>query len=89
MHNNTVYEWILSTTFTTSARAMSLQEIAPHLSAFVHSGDDILDLCCGTGFVSFWLAEQGARVTGIDFAIEQHIVLGKDQFLDLFTKRSQ
>ena len=68
MENNTVYEWLLSTTFTVSARAKSLQQFAPHLSAFVHAGDEILDLCCGAGFASFWMAERGARVTGLDFA---------------------
>lgn len=68
MNNNTVYEWILQTTFTVSARAKSLQRMEPHLSTLVHAGDEILDLCCGTGFVSFWFAERGASVTGMDFA---------------------
>lgn len=68
MDNNTVYEWILQTTFTAAARARSLEQMAPHLSSLVRGGDEILDLCCGAGFVSFWLAAQGARVTGMDFA---------------------
>lgn len=68
MDNNTVYEWILQTTFTVAARARSLEQMAPHLSNLVRDGDEVLDLCCGAGFVSLWLAEQGARVTGMDFA---------------------
>jgi SAM-dependent methyltransferase len=68
MDNNTVYQWILQTTFTVSAREKSLQSVKPHLLPFVHPGDEILDLCCGSGFVSFWFEEQGAKVTGMDFA---------------------
>lgn len=68
MNNNTVYEWILHSTFTVDARNSSLESAKPYLSTFVHPGDEVLDLCCGTGFVSFWLEEQGAKVTGMDFA---------------------
>jgi len=68
MDNNIVYEWILHSTFTIAARNSSLESAKPYLSTFVHPGDEILDLCCGTGFVSFWLEEQGAKVTGMDFA---------------------
>lgn len=68
MNNNTVYKWILYSTFTVAARMSSLESAKPYLSTFVHPGDKVLDLCCGTGFVSFWLEEQGAKVTGLDFA---------------------
>ena len=68
MDNNTVYEWILQTTFTVSAREKSLEGAKPHVSALVHPGDEILDVCCGSGFVSFWFEEQGAKVTAVDFA---------------------
>lgn len=68
MHNNTVYEWILPTTFTVAARAASLQKIKPYLSSILRDGDEILDLCCGSGYASFWLEESGAKVTGVDFA---------------------
>jgi SAM-dependent methyltransferase len=68
MDNNTVYEWILQTTFTVPARTRSLERMERYLSAIVRPGDEILDLCCGSGFVSFWFEEQGARVTGLDFA---------------------
>lgn len=68
MDNNTVYEWILSTTFTINARDESFSAIKPHLSTIVRAGDNILDLCCGSGFASFWFEKQGASVTGIDFA---------------------
>jgi 2-polyprenyl-3-methyl-5-hydroxy-6-metoxy-1,4-benzoquinol methylase len=32
------------------------------------NGLDVLDLGCGTGRMSRWLAAQGARVTGVDFS---------------------
>ena len=38
--------------------------------AAVQSGDHALDLCCGTGDVSFALAKCGATVTGLDFSKE-------------------
>lgn len=38
--------------------------------AVVRPGDLALDLCCGTGDISFALAQQGATVTGLDFSQE-------------------
>lgn len=78
MHNNTVYEWILHSTFTVSARQKSLQRIAPHLTGLVVDGDQVLDLCCGAGFVSFWFEQRGARVTAID-AAPYMIALAKEE----------
>lgn len=68
MDNNTVYEWILQTTFTVSNRAKSLYRMQPYLSPLVHAGDEVLDLCCGSGPMAFWFEEQEAKVTGIDLA---------------------
>jgi SAM-dependent methyltransferase len=68
MDNNTVYEWILQTTFTVSTRAQSFPCLEPNLSALVQPSDNVLDLCCGSGPMSFWFEEQGAKVTGVDFA---------------------
>jgi len=68
LNNNSVYEWILYSTFTAAKRESSLESAKPYLSSIVRPGDDILDLCCGTGFLSFWLERQGAKVTGMDFA---------------------
>lgn len=68
MENNTVYEWLLDSTFTVSARLESLQSAKPYLSHIIHPDDEILDLCCGSGFVSFWFEELGANVTALDFA---------------------
>jgi SAM-dependent methyltransferase len=76
--NNTVYEWILHSTFTVSAREQSLQSAKPHLSALVDPGDDILDLCCGSGFISFWFEKQRANVIAIDFA-PYMIALAKEE----------
>jgi demethylmenaquinone methyltransferase / 2-methoxy-6-polyprenyl-1,4-benzoquinol methylase len=36
--------------------------------AKIKSGDRALDLCCGTGDISFALAKNGAEVTGLDFS---------------------
>ena len=36
--------------------------------AGVRPGDRALDLCCGTGDITFALARQGADVTGLDFS---------------------
>jgi len=68
MNNNTVYEWILHSTFTVNTREKSLESAKPYLSPLVQQGDEVLDLCCGTGFVSFWLEGLGAKVMGVDFA---------------------
>ena len=38
--------------------------------ARVKTGDRALDLCCGTGDISFTLAKRGAEVTGLDFSKE-------------------
>lgn len=38
--------------------------------ARVKRGDRALDLCCGTGDISFALAQRGAEVTGLDFSKE-------------------
>ena len=55
MNDNTIYEWILHSAFTITAREHSLESVKPYLSVLVHSGDEVLELCCGTGFVSFWV----------------------------------
>src|ERR1700722_16376839 len=36
--------------------------------AAVKPGDRALDLCCGTGDITFALARRGAEVTGLDFS---------------------
>ncbi len=45
--------------------------------AAVQPGDQALDLCCGTGDISFALAQKGARVTGLDFSPEMLAVAGE------------
>lgn len=35
------------------------------------AGVDAIELGCGTGYVSFWMARRGARVTAIDISAEQ------------------
>jgi SAM-dependent methyltransferase len=62
-----LYKWILQE-FTLEGRATFVNYLGPHLTALVNPGDHVLDLCCGTGSFSFFLEEQGAKVTGIDFA---------------------
>lgn len=77
LENNTVYEWILQI-FSVSGRAENMLIMAKHLSPLVCPGDQALDLCCGAGPASFWLEEQGAKVTGVDFA-PYMITLAKDE----------
>jgi demethylmenaquinone methyltransferase/2-methoxy-6-polyprenyl-1,4-benzoquinol methylase len=36
--------------------------------AHLKAGDQALDLCCGTGDIALALAQQGARVVGLDFS---------------------
>jgi SAM-dependent methyltransferase len=67
MQNNTVYEWILPT-FAVSARAKSLRRMEPFLAPLVKPGDNVLDLCCGSGPACFWFERRGANVTGMDSA---------------------
>lgn len=45
--------------------------------ASVKAGDRALDLCCGTGDISFALARQGADVTGLDFSEAMLLVAEK------------
>ncbi|MGC3960471.1 MAG: bifunctional demethylmenaquinone methyltransferase/2-methoxy-6-polyprenyl-1,4-benzoquinol methylase UbiE [Verrucomicrobiota bacterium] len=45
--------------------------------AEVQPGDRALDLCCGTGDISFALAKCGATVTGLDFSKEMLAVAEK------------
>jgi demethylmenaquinone methyltransferase/2-methoxy-6-polyprenyl-1,4-benzoquinol methylase len=48
--------------------------------AQVQTGARALDLCCGTGDISFALARQGAQVTGLDFS---------PQMLEVAARRNQ
>lgn len=46
------------------------------------SGDTVLDICCGSGDLSFLLAEKAGptgKVTGLDFAKEQLVVASERQ----------
>ena len=46
--------------------------------AHVRPGDRALDLCCGTGDISFALAQRGAATTGLDFS-PQMLEVAKDR----------
>jgi SAM-dependent methyltransferase len=63
----TLYEWILQT-FTISSRERGLKIVEPYLAEIAQPGDNVLDLCCGTGRMSFWFEDLGATVTAVDFA---------------------
>lgn len=43
------------------------------------SGKDVIELGCGTGYVSAWMARRGARVTAIDNSREQLATAGRLQ----------
>ena len=78
-HDNTItlYRWILQE-FTIAARLQDVNKVTPHLSPLVKTGDRVLDLCCGSGPMSFWFEEQGAEVTAIDYA-SYMIALAREQ----------
>ena len=63
----TLYQWILEE-FVVAVRAKSMEILVQPLASLVRSGDQVLDLCCGTGPMSFWFEEQGAQVVAMDFA---------------------
>lgn len=48
-----------------------IPESEVHLLPDQISGLDVVELGCGTAYVSAWLARRGARVTGIDISEEQ------------------
>jgi SAM-dependent methyltransferase len=62
-----VFDWV-APELSVEARREFIEQIRPYLLELVRPGDDVLDLCCGTGPVAFMLEEHGARVTGIDLA---------------------
>ena len=62
-----VFEWFANQ-FTVAERADFLEAYGPVLASLFRPGEQVLDLGCGAGAIAFYLAEQGARVTGIDLA---------------------
>jgi len=48
-----------------------IPESEAHLLPKEVKGQDVIELGCGTAYVSAWLARRGARVTGIDNSSEQ------------------
>ena len=46
--------------------------------AGIQAGDRALDLCCGTGDITFALAKSGAEATGLDFSAEM-LEVAKDK----------
>ncbi len=50
--------------------------------ACIAQGGRALDLCCGTGDISFALARRGAEVTGLDFSAEMLAVAAERQHRD-------
>jgi SAM-dependent methyltransferase len=62
-----VFDWF-SNQQTVAARAEFVEKIGSVLTSLFRPGDRVLDLCCGAGAIAFFLADQGAEVTGIDLA---------------------
>jgi len=62
-----VFDWF-SNQFTVEARAGFLEQFGSVLTSLFQPGDRVLDLCCGAGAIAHFLEDQGAHVTGIDFA---------------------
>ena len=62
-----VFDWF-SNQHTIEARAEFVEQIGSVLTSLFQPGDRVLDLCCGAGAIAFYLEDQGANVTAIDFA---------------------
>ncbi len=62
------FDWFANQ-FTYDSRKEFIEQISPLLRSLLKPGDNVLDLCCGAGPITFFLEEQGAQqVTGIDLA---------------------
>jgi len=60
------FDWFANQ-FTYDSRKEFIEQISPLLRSLLKPGDNVLDLCCGAGPITFFLEEQGAQqVTGID-----------------------
>ena len=56
--------------------------------AQIKNGDRALDLCCGTGDISFALARAGAATTGLDFSAQMLEVAATIRFVSLLNVRT-
>ncbi len=61
------FDWFANQ-FTSVRRVEFIEKIYPHLAAYLNPGDRVVDLCCGAGSITVFLAEQGAQILGIDLA---------------------
>lgn len=61
------FDWFANQ-FTDQRRAEFIEKIYPHIKTYLQPGDRVVDLCCGAGSITIFLAEQGAQITGIDLA---------------------
>lgn len=61
------FDWFANQ-FTFESRKEFIEQVSPHLRSLLKPGDEVLDLCCGAGPITFSLEEQGTHVTGIDLA---------------------
>ena len=67
--NIRLYQWIEDRFAPGSPEAeAALEMVGPYVRPFVTLGSHALDLCCGAGAWSLWMAELGARVVGVDVA---------------------
>lgn len=62
-----IFDWFVSQ-HTEEGRAGFVKQIGPLLTPLFDPGEPVLDLGCGPGAVSLYLADRGAEVTGIDMA---------------------
>lgn len=61
------FDWFANQ-FTNERREEFIEKIYPHMKAYLKPGDRVVDLGCGAGAITIFLEEQGAQITGIDFA---------------------
>lgn len=62
-----VLDWFANQ-FTSTRREEFIENIYPHVKAYLKPGDRVVDLGCGAGSITIFLEEQGAQISGIDLA---------------------
>ena len=62
-----VFDWFANQ-FTSKRREEFIENIYPHIKAYLKQGHRVVDLGCGAGSITMFLEEQGAQITGIDLA---------------------